>query len=352
MTIALTEQCVRSSQADGTKHSGLENVVVHIGFHKSASTFLQKNVFPKLSVNYLFFSGKNNNREILDYAESTSGFDAGVIHEWVKRELIKKYNTVERTTTILSHEELSGHPHGHGEICPYTTARNLHKAFPQARILILIRNQIDYLTSIYAFRVLRVGHESRSFDQFITEEGAKGLFNHLEYHRLVDYYHRLFGAEHVLVLPMELLSSSPRDFCGQICSFMQLPDEEINHQQRVNVTTKSKFILACWRPINFLFGLMLDTLVFVMRKREERYPFRRFRFYFYNARSRVTELVDNKLFASRKICVDEYSGYSKLMSRFGESNKQLEELLHTNLSSMGYPQAPESDVIAERQPAS
>ena len=78
MTIALTEQCVRSSQADGTKHSGLENVVVHIGFHKSASTFLQKNVFPKLSVNYLFFSGKNNNREILDYAESTSGFDAGV----------------------------------------------------------------------------------------------------------------------------------------------------------------------------------------------------------------------------------------------------------------------------------
>ena len=352
MTNALTEQCVRSSQADGMKHLGLENIIVHIGFHKSASTFLQKNVFPQLSANYLFFAGKNNNRDILDYAESTSGFDAGIIRKWVKSELIKKYNTVERTTTILSHEELSGHPHGHGEICPYTTARNLHKAFPQARILIVIRNQIDYLTSIYAFRVLRVGHESRSFDQFITEEGAKGLFNHLEYHRLVEYYHGLFGPDRILVLPMELLSRSTSDFCARICSFMQVPHQGIDKQQRMNATTKSQSILSFWRPINFLFGLMLDTLVFVMRKREERYPFRRFRFYFYNARSRITELVENKLFASRKIRIDEYSGYSKLMSRFGESNKQLEELLHTDLSSMGYPKAPESDIIAGRHSAS
>ena len=322
------------------KRSEAENVIIHIGFHKSASTFLQKRFFPELSANYLFFAGSNNNREILDYAESTSGFDAGVIHEWVKSELIKKYNKVERPTTILSHEELSGHPHGYGEICPYTTARNLHKAFPQARILILIRNQIDYLTSIYAFRVLRVGHESRSFDRFITEEGAKGLFNHLEYHRLVKYYHRLFGPEQVLVLPMELLSRSTSEFCGKICSFMQLPNQEIKNQQRLNATTKSRFILACWRPINFLFGLMLDALVFIMQKEAERYPLRRFRFYFYNVRSRITEFLENKLFVSKTIHIDDYSGYSKLMLRFGESNTQLEKILHTDLSSMGYPKAP------------
>ena len=319
---------------------GTHDVILHIGFHKSASTFLQKNLFPALPVNYLFFAGSNNNREILDYAESTSGFDPGVIHEWVNRELLKKYNTVERTTTILSHEELSGHPHGYDEICPYATARNLKRAFPQARVLIVIRNQWDYLASLYAFRVLRVGHESRSFERFVNEEGAKGLFNHLAYHQLVEYYHRLFGADHVLVLPMELLFRSPQEFCGQIRTFMHLPEEEINRQGPINATTKSTFILACWRPINFLFRLVLNALIYMMRKREERYPLRRFRFYFYNARSKLTELVENKLFTARTIHITDCSSYSKLESRFGASNKQLEEMLQTDLSSMGYPKAP------------
>ena len=327
----------RSYRQAESNAPGSRDVVLHIGFHKSASTFLQKKLFPALPANYLFFAGEN--RAILDHAETTQDFNEQLIHEWMQKELDRKYCSSKYRTTILSHEELSGHPHGYDNICPFATARNLKRAFPKARVLIIVRNQWDYLASIYAFRVLRVGHESRSFERFVNEEGAKGMFNHLEYHRLVEYYHRLFGADHVLVLPMELLSKSPEEFCSQIRTFMHLPAGEINRQGPINATTKSTFILTCWRPINFFFGLVLNGLIYIMRKRKERYPLRRFRFYFYIMRSKITELVETKLFTARAIHMTDCSSYSKLQSRFGESNKQLEELLQTDLSSMGYPKA-------------
>jgi len=46
----------------------MSNTIIHIGFHKSASTFLQKNIFPNIKVNYSFLS--SGNRDILDNIEN------------------------------------------------------------------------------------------------------------------------------------------------------------------------------------------------------------------------------------------------------------------------------------------
>ena len=66
----------------------------------------------------------------------------------------------------------------------------------------------------------------------------------------------------MMVLGMELLSRSTSDFCARICSFMQVPHQGNDKQQRMNTTTKGQFRFSFWRPINFLFGLMLDTSVY------------------------------------------------------------------------------------------
>src|SRR3990172_1915635 len=111
----------------------METTVIHIGYHKSASTFLQQQVFPLLPVNYLFFAGEN--REYLNRIESDTTLNPEQIRSWVANEIARKYPTSKHEVTVLSHEELSGHPHGYKSISPFTTAKNLKRTFPDAKIL-------------------------------------------------------------------------------------------------------------------------------------------------------------------------------------------------------------------------
>ncbi len=313
----------------------MDRIIIHIGYHKSASTFLQKKVFAQLPVNYLFFAGPD--RQFLDMVESDNEFDPQGIHSWITSELSRKYPAGKKETTVLSHEELSGHPQGYKKISPFTTARNLRKLFPNAGILIIVRNQFDYLASIYAFRVAVKGYESRDFDRFISEEGAKGLFEHLEYHRLIEYYQQLFGSEQVLVMPMELLTQSSEDLFNRLFAFIQVPYQRVARPRPMNVSTKSVLILSFWRPINYIFERLLHLLIFLFRMEDRKTPFKRLRYLFYDSKSKISVMLDKVFPATRKIDLKACSEYPRLVERFGKSNAYLERLIGCDLSTLGYP---------------
>ena len=129
----------------------MDKVIIHIGYHKSASTFLQEEVFARLPVNYLFFEGLD--RQVLHIVESEKEPDHEAVYSWINRELAKRYPDNNKEITVLSHEELSGHPHGYNKFSSFTTANNLRTLFPMARILIIVRNQFDYIASLYGFRI-------------------------------------------------------------------------------------------------------------------------------------------------------------------------------------------------------
>lgn len=146
----------------------MKNLIIHIGYHKTASTFLQDEIFPVLPVNYICLAGRK--RKILDMVESKENFNAGILREWAMSEVVKN-NKVVQDTTIMSQEELSGHPSGYKSIDPFLIAGNLKDAFPNAKIFIVIRNQFNYIKSIYAYRVAVKGADYRSFNRFIFEGG-------------------------------------------------------------------------------------------------------------------------------------------------------------------------------------
>jgi hypothetical protein len=313
----------------------METTVIHIGYHKSASTFLQNSVFPQLPVNYLFFAGPN--RKYLDMVESKDGFDADAIHDWINGELEKKYQGNKKAVSVLSHEELSGHPNGYDIIDPFVIAENLKKLFPNAKILIIIRNQLDYLMSVYTFRVAIKGYETRSFAQYLSDEGEKGLFAHLEYHWLVERYQDLFGASQVLILPLELLKQSPEELLDRMLAFIQLPRQDISKVEPVNVSTKSVFVLSFWRAMNYLFRFLLNTLIFFNHSSREKYPFQKFRYSFYQLKSRITTILNKMPLAGKKMDITAYPRYQELLERFGTSNARLEKIAGCNLSVYGYP---------------
>jgi hypothetical protein len=86
-------------------------------------------------------------------------------------------------------------------------ARRLKDVFPDARIVIFIRNQLDLIASAYG-QYIKDGGRS-DIDEYLYHPKAKfyvGLsqfsFRYLEFDRILDYYKDLFG-ERVFVFPFE-----------------------------------------------------------------------------------------------------------------------------------------------------
>src|SRR5678815_570431 len=108
--------------------------VIHIGYHRTGSTFLQELVFPVLAVNqaikpdlYHLFDDEFDPRALADrIAASCPPLDA-------------------LRPTVISHEMLSGSPEGGSVERRFRTARRLHQTYPGAKILVVVRNQIDYV---------------------------------------------------------------------------------------------------------------------------------------------------------------------------------------------------------------
>jgi hypothetical protein len=312
-----------------------ETIVFHIGYHKSASTYLQKRVFPKLPVNFVFLAGYKGH--LLDLVASKEHFDNEYFLQWINQEIERKSQQQRHNITIVSHEQLSGHPHGDRRINPYTIADNLKHAFPAAKILIIIRNQWNYLLSIYTYRVAIKGEEARGLIKFLREEGDTGLFEKLEYDRLVEYYMSLFGADNVLVLPLELLKTDPAGFHEKIAELLPVDQIPFKRKKVVNESTKLSIVIHFWRPINFLFNGLLKFLQAFHIETQEEYPYQRLRYAFYRFKQRVTRQLNRGFRTSGRLCIPPDIEEAVLLTRYQESNGRLEKLTNLDLRSLGYP---------------
>lgn len=311
-----------------------EHIIIHIGYHKSASTYLQEAVFPALPLNDFFFAGPKQLYLNLINAEE---FNAKKFKNAVELDLKETFKSSDLRNTILSHEQLSGHPHGYESIKPKRIALRLHEMFPESRILIVIRNQMGYLTSIYTYRVAIKGYESRSFSRFLKEEGEKGLFAHLEYDRLIRYYQDLFGKEQVLVLPMEGLVKQAPAVWNRLFDFIGVDPQTIQATTGVNVSTKLQPVLRFWRPINFAFGLSIRFLTLVTGKQKEEAPFQPLRAQYYQLKRWGTGRL-NRRYADRKtIDIANEPLYESLKERFAASNRRLKDLIYWDPAEYGFP---------------
>ena len=181
------------------------SAVVHLGFHKTATTWLQKELFP-LARSHDLVPRKAVERAFID--PPGMHFDA----EKARRELALEGRN---RPVLLSEENLSGYLHNgglHGLLAP-EIARRLNAVLPDARIVIFIRNQFDILRASYAQYVSGGGTfgAHRYFDTARWVRGAltrqwkaPGFqFEHFEFDRLVAHYDSLFGRDQVHVYPYE-----------------------------------------------------------------------------------------------------------------------------------------------------
>lgn len=223
--------------------------LIHIGYHKTGTTLLQRKVFQEVGTGFDLVGSAGDlhqafvsvNAFAYDPDETRRSFAA-------KLEASEKRNLV----PVLSYERLSGAPH-HGSTDSRQIADRLAEAFPEARVLIVIREQLDMILSLYKTYV-RMGGPA-SLEEYVKPGDSRSMLlrlDYLEYHWLISYYQSLFGEKNVLVLPYEMLCTSPSVFLEQIRSFSEAQAEHEVRVSRVNVSP-SPLSLMAKRYVNKLF---------------------------------------------------------------------------------------------------
>mgnify|MGYP006301198017 CR=1 FL=1 len=194
-------------------------VLVHVGYHKTGTTWFQRNLF----------TATHGYTQLLDHDEVFVGivqphslhFDPEAVAARIRERLAA---VPADCYPVISSEILSGNPfYGGRESEVY--AQRLARLMPQARILITIREQISAIASTY-MQYLRRGGTKRP-EQFFTERAVAGYsaFDpaHFEYDRLVAHYMELFGADRVHVETNEALAQDPAALATRLADFVGQP---------------------------------------------------------------------------------------------------------------------------------
>lgn len=190
-------------------------LLLHIGYHKTATTWMQRSLF-RPDHGYRQIGGHDEVFEFLVRPHDLD-FDAAAARAALRPGLDR---LGPGEVPVLSSEILSGLPFdGARESASY--AARLKAAFPEARILISIRSQRAILASVYMQYVRRGG--TMSPKRFFHHDPGLGYFGfdpaHFEYDRLLGRYQALFGAGNVHVLTQESLRPDPEPALRALARF-------------------------------------------------------------------------------------------------------------------------------------
>ena len=307
-------------------------VLLHVGYHKSGSTWLQQTLFEDERAGFLSRRDAPRHRLVEEFVvPDPLGFDPAPLADRFAS-AIDDARAAGRTF-VLSHERFSGYPSSGGRDRGLIAER-LAAVFPEARILIVIREQRSLIRSMYSQHVTDGGVESvgrflRTPEPGLMRKPSFGLACY-EFDLLVETYQRLFGRDRVLVLPVEMLASDPAGFAGAIAGFCGHEPPPLEAVRRAN-TARPLLMQQVQRPLNFLFyhnELSPGALIHVPRF-HKRYARLRRAFELLSPRWLEARL-DRRLRQRIEAFVGEH---------YAASNSRTERLIGRSLGQFGYPTA-------------
>lgn len=234
-------------RSDGDSH-----LLIHVGYPKTATTWLQTRVFPLDVEGWFRLTGTRGS--ILTTFVTVNGFrfDPCIARATFEGDLTD--SVAHGRIPVISHERLAGMAPS-GGYDAQSIADRLARTFPKARVLIVIREQERMLLSTWQQYVREGGACSlrRYLDPPRDDSVPLFRYEQFEYDALIDYYHRLFTPERVCVLPLELLAASPLTFMRTLAEFSGVdvtPDIDFS----TVYVGLSGLSLAILRRLNYVVG--------------------------------------------------------------------------------------------------
>ncbi len=200
---------------------GLTRPLVHIGYHKTGTNWLQEELFGDPRTGYRWLGKQPLTHPVHTLVRARPlDFDAAAVRAEFEPMLADAER--ERLVPVVSFPRLSGHPYSGGYDSKLIADR-LAEVFPDARILIVIREQRSMIASVYK-QYVNAGGEARlaSFLQPAKQREWRvpGFdYGHFAYDRLIGHYRSLYGADNVLALPYEQFAGDAPAFVQAIAGF-------------------------------------------------------------------------------------------------------------------------------------
>ena len=305
--------------------------IVHIGFHKTGTTWFQNAVYPRVQ-NMAYMARATTQAALL-----TPGglhFEAGDAARQLEA----------AKPVILCEENLSGYLHNDGlhGFLSKEMAQRVHSVLADARIVVFVRAQPEMITACHqqyvrgggTYGVKRYlwpqdwlyGAESQPF------KVPRFSFDHFDYDRLIAHYVALFGAGNVHVYPFEAISRDARAFLARFTEDLGIElDRAALPMARQNVSY-GRAILCLTRILNRFTARSVN---------DKRYwihiP------YWYGLRKIVVEPLNRCGILGRYTTPDKILGEQTtawIRQRYWQSNRRLATLVAWDPAEFGYPMDP------------
>lgn len=225
--------------------------LIHVGYPKALSSWMQKWLFTPENGFCKTLDSLTLQLFLIDATPFT--FDRTKAKVWIAKTLRETPDS-EQLQQVMTGESLVGHTHCGGYNAK-TNADRLKELCPQAKILIVVREQKAAIRSLYkTFVIWGMPH---SIDRILRplEPNLSPQFNldFLRYDLLVAYYQELYDKDNVLVLPYERFNEDGAGFLRDIFTFcgMENSEEKIKKlpvKRRVNRgQTLLNLLIERWR---------------------------------------------------------------------------------------------------------
>jgi hypothetical protein len=299
----------------------VRNVIIHIGYFKTGTTWFQEVFFPKVT-NIVFSNAANSSLDdnlILarpyDYSTKT-----------VTRHIDDLFPNEPFKTLVLSRERLSGHPFT-GGFDSKVIADKLKSTYPNATIVIFIREQKNAIISTYKEYVKRGG--IAPFEKWIyTHERTIPSFqlDYFNYHKHIAYYFNLFGKSKIKVYAYEDFKNKPEVFLKSFSEELNLEIDlaQFDFTKKVNKGFSTKSLkLLCWsnkfsrnKNLNPYPGVKIPFLRFFVTK--------------------FCKTLDSLFYKKRNTSFLKLKELADIENMFSDSNYELNKILDIDIQSKGY----------------
>ncbi len=204
-------------------------MIVHVGFPKTATTYLQQVVFPHLKgVDYYDFYHSSKCLQPLVYADPLDyQIDA------------LQANLDLQDRALYSYENLTGSPFYYKGIGRSQVPLQLRQ-LGFKKVIMTVRPQLSAIDSYYRQFVQQGG--TLSFKDFLDLSDKRVLpdkyfrLGYLKYDKLIHIYQDTFDKQNVLVLNMEDLVHNQEFFYAQLYSFLGVKRVETLAKKRANAS--------------------------------------------------------------------------------------------------------------------
>ena len=201
--------------------------VVHIGFHKTGTTTIQRQVFPQLEGCAVLRGGQSSEQKRFHrlVRELATVDDSAYSGDELRAMIDAARGDAE--VLIVTHEDISGWPEDG------RTSARLFDLVPDARILIAVREQGSALAGRYGQYVKKGG--SMRFAAYLE----KLPHTWMRYDLVVEDYQARFGADRVKVMAFEQLVRDQAGYLDELQVFVtgrDTPTQQFGELPRVNQT--------------------------------------------------------------------------------------------------------------------